>query len=101
MTPYNASKDVSFAVHTRRRISLLGHFIGQKITFDQDGIANTFFNSALPTIFIIHGWLNNPDTNYISAIKDAYLERGNYNIVSNQKALFFDSESSKFLFRLW
>lgn len=83
VTSYNASRDVSFTLYSRRnRIPFFGTYIGQRITFDRAGIANTYFNKDLLTIFIIHGWLNNRDTNYIAAIKDAYLTRGDFNIVS-------------------
>lgn len=100
VTSYNASKDVSFTLFTRRfRIPFFGKILGQKITFNRDAIANTFYNSALPTIFIIHGWLNNRETNYISEIKDAYLERGDYNIVSECSLTTY--EAYKIFLRSW
>lgn len=55
-----------------------------------DGINDTelhndnlyFVDVSLPTIFIIHGWEATSNDSWVVALTDAYLARGNYNIIT-------------------
>ncbi|XP_063626996.1 pancreatic triacylglycerol lipase-like [Cydia splendana] len=48
---------------------------------DAQSIHNSNFNPADPTVVIAHGWLSNQETNLNSVIREAYLEKGDYNVI--------------------
>lgn len=75
--PFNATADTFSVLYTPQDPT-----VGKRITFDTNAFANSTFNSSLPTRYIIHGWLNDHLTPYILDIKTAYLEKGDFNVVS-------------------
>lgn len=74
---FNADNDVFFLLFTPRNPT-----VGQRITFNVNGIRNSQFNSGAPTRFIIHGWNNDNDSPVNRLITAAYLRRGEFNVVS-------------------
>ncbi|EDW66877.2 lipase member H [Drosophila virilis] len=48
---------------------------------DVNMLKNSFFNGKWPVRVSIHGWTGKSNTCYNAAIKDAYLWRGNFNVI--------------------
>lgn len=44
---------------------------------------NRFYDPDVPTKMIIHGWRSNPSSDTILNMKDAYLKKGEYNVIGN------------------
>lgn len=74
---FNAENDVFFMLYTQRNPTS-----GQRLTFNADAIRNTQFNSGAPTRFIIHGWNNDHQSDVNTQITGAYVQRGDFNVVS-------------------
>lgn len=55
---------------------------GVKIEKNSESIRNSTFNSSNPVRFIIHGFLNNKYSDVNVDIRKAYLQRGEFNVVS-------------------
>lgn len=76
--PFNAAKNTFFKLYTRSQPK-----VGEDLKFDADFIKNsTSFNPNIPTRVIIHGWNNNYTSVINLLITKAYLDRGDFNIVS-------------------
>lgn len=69
-----ASRDVHFLLHTRQN--------QDGVNVSVSNISHTSFNAENPTRFIIHGYLNGPDSAVNTEITRAYLEKGDFNVVS-------------------
>lgn len=50
--------------------------------FNETTLAGTTFNSSNPTRILIHGFLNGAIISTMYPIRDAYLKRGDFNVVS-------------------
>lgn len=75
---YNAAKYTLFKLYTQSHPK-----IGEDLKFDDDFIRNsTSFNPNNPTRVIIHGWNNNYTSLINLLITKAYIDRGDFNIVS-------------------
>ena len=72
---FNAESDVFYLLYTRSNPS------GVRIGMNANGIRGTTFNAAHPTRFLIHGWLNNQTANINVLSTEAYLRRGNFNVI--------------------
>ncbi|XP_073959957.1 pancreatic triacylglycerol lipase-like [Choristoneura fumiferana] len=46
-----------------------------------DSIRNSNFNPSHPTVIVVHGWLGNQNTNINPTIRDAYLNKGETNVI--------------------
>ncbi|XP_055596131.1 lipase member H-like [Uranotaenia lowii] len=44
-------------------------------------LARSFYNRSLPVRIVIHGWMNNYTSLAIRGVKEAYLSRGEYNVI--------------------
>lgn len=75
---FNAENDVFFMLYTQRNRDN-----GQRLSLNADAIRNTQFNSGAETRFIIHGWNNDGNSPVNTQIKSAYLDRGDFNVVSS------------------
>lgn len=80
---FNADADVFFMLFTQRNPTS-----GQRIGFDADAIRNSNFNSAVPTRFVIHGWNNDHQSDVNKYITEAFVQRGDFNIVSGWSKTF-------------
>lgn len=80
---FNATRDVAFVLYTP-----LNPIRGQ--TLSTSSLNSSNFNPAYSTRIIIHGWLNVVDSPVNILVKDAYLKKGNFNVVSHQIS-FVDS----------
>lgn len=78
---FNADNDVLLILFTQRNRNS-----GQRLTFDANAIRNTAFNSGAPTRFVIHGWNNDGNSAVNTQITDGYLNRGDFNVVSDSWA---------------
>lgn len=75
---HNAAKYTLFKLYTRSYPT-----VGKDLKFDTDYIRNsTTFNPNNPTRVIIHGWNNNYTSSINLLVTKAYLDRGDFNIVS-------------------
>jgi pimeloyl-ACP methyl ester carboxylesterase len=75
---FNAAADVIFRLFTRRNPTA-----PQVITFNNAAsLSNSQFNAAHPTRFIIHGWNNNGGSEVNTAIRTAYINRGEFNVIT-------------------
>ena len=72
---FNAESDVFYLLFTR------SNPIGVQIRMNANEIRGTTFNAAHPTRFLIHGWLNNKTANVNVLSTEAYLRRGNFNVI--------------------
>lgn len=72
---FNAESDVFYLLFTRSNHN------GVKIGVNANAIRGTTFNAAHPTRFLIHGWLNNKTANINELSTEAYLRRGNFNVI--------------------
>ena len=73
---WNADNDVFFVLCTHRNRG------GARVNIDANQIRNNGFNAGAPVRFIIHGWNNNQGSDVNTNIRDAYLNRGDFNVVS-------------------
>jgi pimeloyl-ACP methyl ester carboxylesterase len=74
---FNAERDVKYYLFTPRN-----PIHGQEFRLaNVENIANSNFDPRLPTRFIIHGWLNNDDSDVNRYIRTAYLSRGGLNVI--------------------
>ncbi|CAD7079314.1 unnamed protein product [Hermetia illucens] len=48
---------------------------------DSDGLKKSNFDASRPTRFIIHGFINDGDSEVNVVVRDAYLARGDYNVI--------------------
>lgn len=71
---FNASRDVFFVLYTNENRA------GQNIFIDD--IDNTTFNKSNPVRVVIHGYMNNLSSPMNVRTTKAYLDEGNYNVVS-------------------
>ena len=72
---FNAVNEVFFVLFTRNNRN------GVRIGMDINGIRSTTYNSAHPTRFIIHGWNNDQNAAVNKLITEAYLTRGDFNVI--------------------
>lgn len=72
---FNAVDQVFFVLFTRNNRN------GVKIGMDANAIKATTHNSAHPTRFIIHGWNNDQNAAVNKLITEAYLTRGDFNVI--------------------
>jgi len=76
---FNAQEDVVFSLYTNQ-----GPKDGVNIPFkefNETTLAGTTFNNNNPTIILIHGFLNGAIISTMYPIRDAYLARGDYNVI--------------------
>lgn len=73
---WNADVDVFFLLCTHR------NWGGARVGINADQIRNNGFNAGAPVRVIIHGWNNNGGSDVNIQIRDAYLNRGDFNVVS-------------------
>lgn len=73
---WNAENDVFFVLATIRNRN------GARVNIDANQIRNNGFNAGAPVRFIIHGWNNNQGSDVNTLIRNAYLNRGDFNVVS-------------------
>lgn len=78
---FNADNDVFFVLCTHR------NWGGARVGIDANQIRNSGFNGGAPVRFIIHGWNNNQGSDVNIQIRDAYLNRGDFNVVSRSENL--------------
>ncbi|XP_053959303.1 phospholipase A1 VesT1.02-like [Anastrepha ludens] len=52
------------------------------VTDDTESLQKSHFNKNNPTKIIIHGWQSNAKSDLITLIRDAYLSKGDYNIIA-------------------
>lgn len=74
---FNAENDVFFMLFTQRNPTN-----GQRMTIDADLIRNSNFNPAALTRLVIHGWNNDHQSAVNTQITAAYLQKGDFNVVS-------------------
>lgn len=74
---FNAKRDVFFLLYTRRNPK-----VGQPFSSNSTVINESNFNATLPTRFIVHGWRNNFSSDVNLILIPAYLQNGDFNIVS-------------------
>lgn len=74
---FKASRDVFFLLYTNNNPTS-----GQNISADESVIANSFFDTANPTRFVIHGYQNDNQSPVNVNTTAAYLMKGDFNIVS-------------------
>lgn len=76
-TNFNAVRDMRFFLFTRSNPTQ-GH---QIILNNAATLANSHFNAAHPTRFLIHGWNGNHNAAINPTGRDALLSRGNFNVI--------------------
>ncbi|CAO1342795.1 unnamed protein product [Diamesa tonsa] len=72
---FNAQSDVFYLLYTQSSPN------GVRIGMNANEIRASTFNAAHPTRFLIHGWLNNQTATVNVLSIEAYLRRGNFNII--------------------
>ncbi|CAO1342007.1 unnamed protein product [Diamesa hyperborea] len=72
---FNAQSDVFYLLYTQSSPN------GVRIGMNANEIRGSTFNAAHPTRFLIHGWLNNQTAAVNVLSIEAYLRRGNFNII--------------------
>ena len=72
---FNAESDVFFILYTRNNRN------GVRIGMNANEIRATTFNAAHPTRFLIHGWINERNATVNVRGTEAYLRRGNFNVI--------------------
>lgn len=74
---FNAAADVRFILFTVNNRNA-----GQTIAINNAGqLSASHYNAAWPTRFIIHGWNSNGGSQVNTAIRNAYLNRGSFNVI--------------------
>ncbi|XP_052738838.1 pancreatic lipase-related protein 2 [Bicyclus anynana] len=53
----------------------------QELTFNAASITSSNFNANAPTVVSVHGWWGNADTSNNVVIRNAFLEKGDYNVI--------------------
>lgn len=89
MGEFNPENDVFFVLYTSNSKNLR-----EIISPNKTELTNTFFNTSNPTRIIIHGWLEDYAAESCMEIKNAYLFKNNFNVVSAEK--FFLNVISNF-----
>ncbi|XP_063708703.1 phospholipase A1-like [Culicoides brevitarsis] len=74
---FNAVKDVKFYLYTNKERSRTEIAIENLVS-----LTNSTFDAANPTRFLIHGWQDSEDSKRIQPTKDAYLEIGDFNVIT-------------------
>lgn len=69
-----ASRDVHFLLYTKQNEN--------GVNVSTSNIAETTYNAANPTRFVIHGFLGGPYDAVNTEITQAYLKKGDFNVVS-------------------
>uniref|UniRef100_A0A1I8PLD0 Lipase domain-containing protein n=1 Tax=Stomoxys calcitrans TaxID=35570 RepID=A0A1I8PLD0_STOCA len=54
---------------------------GREISFDEESIYTSMLNASHPTRIIIHGWMSQSRGSFNLDVKNAYLKRGDYNVI--------------------
>ena len=72
---FNAETDVFFVLYTQSNRN------GVRIGMNADAIRATTYNVAHPTRFLIHGWSNDQTATVNVLCIEAYLRRGNFNLI--------------------
>lgn len=75
--PFNAEREVYFMLHTRKNPTG-----GQILKDDSEVLQQSNFNASLETRILIHGWLNDHTSEFNTKVRDAYLQNGDFNVVS-------------------
>lgn len=76
-TAFNPQQDVIFLLFTR-----LNPLQPQRIVLNNAAtLANSNFNAAHPTRYLIHGWNGHDDTAMNNQARPALLQRGNFNVI--------------------
>ncbi|XP_055625119.1 lipoprotein lipase-like [Toxorhynchites rutilus septentrionalis] len=74
---FSAKRDVRFYLYTPLTADMPHVF-----SIDTVGsLSRSFYNNSLPLRVVIHGWMNNYTSLAIQGVKDAYLARGEYNVI--------------------
>lgn len=74
---FQVDRDAEFILYTRANPTS-----GQSIHInDLSSVRNSTFDPTLPTRFLIHGWFSDRHSLFNSRIRDAYLAKGNFNVV--------------------
>jgi predicted alpha/beta-fold hydrolase len=74
---FNVETDVKFNLFTRD-----APFPTQIFVDDWSVLASTTFNAANPTRVAIHGWNGGPDSAVIAYTPQAYLDNGDFNVIT-------------------
>lgn len=74
---FDANADVFFVLFTRRNPTA-----GQRIGNDANQIRASQWNNAAQTRFIIHGFQNNHGSEVNVVVRQAFLARGDHNVVA-------------------
>lgn len=75
---FNANRDVYFSLYTKSNPSS-----EQNISVNSASLASSNFNPMHPTRVVIHDYQNSHASPVPVGIKDAYLKKGNFNVVSS------------------
>jgi pancreatic triacylglycerol lipase len=78
-SPPDVLKDkiVKYFLYTRRN-----KVEGQRIYINKkENVTNSYFNPDRPTRFLIHGFMNGGRSYFSQKAKDAYLVKGEYNVI--------------------
>lgn len=86
---FNATRDVSFVLYTPQNPTNGENFTSANIT-------TCNFNPANPTRVVIHGWQSGIGSGVNVLLKDAYLKRGNFNVVSDRSKSCWQFWKKKF-----
>lgn len=92
--PFDAERDVSFLLYTRRNPKDAQRLYKNATNFD-----STLFKKSRPTRFMIHGWFNDVNYPVNFEIRDAYLKKGDFNYVSGLRKKC--SRTRKFLWQIF
>ncbi|XP_055598369.1 pancreatic triacylglycerol lipase-like [Uranotaenia lowii] len=77
-THFTARQDMIFRLYTQQNPD-----VPQTIILENSAsLAASNFNPAHPTRFIIHGWNNNGFSEVNMMLKDAWMRRGNFNVIT-------------------
>lgn len=73
---FNPEADTAFLLFTRSNPT-----VAQRITWTTASIENSNFNRDHPVRVAIHGWNSGPTSGAILSPRDAYLQRGDFNVI--------------------
>lgn len=76
---FTPERDVFYWLYTQKSQN------GVKITPNLSSVNGSTFNSSVPLRIIIHGFLSNQNSEDIVKVRKAYLQRGNFNVVSSHR----------------
>lgn len=74
---YDAVSAVKFYLYTKKEMTRR-----QIILEDLNSIKSSTFDSAQPIRFLIHGWQNDDETDSVQKVKNAFLQKGDFNVFS-------------------